>query len=120
MPFLTQRLSRLGIRPIRWRPFATISDVNRDDAGQNLTEKIVQRYAVDLAPGKIVRSGDYVSIRPEHCMSHDNCMSINSLNANSSLACGHEVPMFLWKGLIVVPGSWVSEQRKSSITDKSS
>lgn len=39
---------------------------------QNLTEKIVQKYAVGLAPGKKVKSGDYVSIEPSHCMSHDN------------------------------------------------
>ena len=56
-----------------WRQFASLSDTVREDTGQNLTEKIVQRYAVDLPPGKIVRSGDYVSIKPEHCMSHDNC-----------------------------------------------
>lgn len=37
-----------------------------------MTEKIVQKYAVGLAPGKKVQSGDYVSIRPSHCMSHDN------------------------------------------------
>ena len=46
------------------------------DTGQNLTEKIVQQYAVDLPSGKIVRSGDYVSIKPQHCMSHDNCASL--------------------------------------------
>lgn len=40
--------------------------------GQNLTEKIVQKYAVNLPKGKIVHSGDYVSIKPTHCMSHDN------------------------------------------------
>lgn len=39
---------------------------------QNLTEKIVQQYAVGLPAGKAVRSGDYVSIRPHHCMTHDN------------------------------------------------
>ncbi|KAI5803100.1 hypothetical protein EDC01DRAFT_645783 [Geopyxis carbonaria] len=39
---------------------------------QNLTEKIVQRFSVGLAPGKTVRSGDYVSIQPHHCMTHDN------------------------------------------------
>lgn len=39
---------------------------------QNLTEKIVQRYAVGLPAGKAVRSGDYVSIKPHHCMTHDN------------------------------------------------
>ncbi|KAH3677637.1 hypothetical protein WICMUC_001740 [Wickerhamomyces mucosus] len=41
-------------------------------AGQNLTEKIVQKYAVGLPSNKIVKSGDYVSIKPAHCMSHDN------------------------------------------------
>lgn len=40
--------------------------------GQNLTEKIVQSYAVNLPEGKVVHSGDYVSIKPAHCMSHDN------------------------------------------------
>lgn len=40
--------------------------------GQNLTEKIVQKYAVGLPEGKHVKSGDYVSIKPAHCMSHDN------------------------------------------------
>lgn len=44
--------------------------------GQNLTEKIVQKYAVGLAPGKKVFSGDYVSIKPAHCMSHDNSWPI--------------------------------------------
>lgn len=40
--------------------------------GQNLTEKIVQSYAVNLPEGKKVHFGDYVSIQPAHCMSHDN------------------------------------------------
>jgi homoaconitate hydratase len=39
--------------------------------GQNLTEKIVQKYS-KLPPGKKVFSGDYVTIKPAHCMSHDN------------------------------------------------
>lgn len=39
---------------------------------QTLTEKIVQKYAVGLAQGKFVRSGDYVTISPHHCMTHDN------------------------------------------------
>lgn len=50
------------------RSFST----NRGLYAQNLTEKIVQKYAVGLAPGKEVKSGDYVSIQPSHCMSHDN------------------------------------------------
>ena len=39
-------------------------------AAQNLTEKIVQRYAVGQRG--VVRSGQYVSISPQHVMSHDN------------------------------------------------
>ena len=41
-------------------------------APQTLTEKIVQRYSVGLAKDKIVKSGDYVTISPHRCMTHDN------------------------------------------------
>lgn len=41
-------------------------------APQTLTEKIVQRYSVGLAPGKKVKAGDYVTLSPHHCMTHDN------------------------------------------------
>ncbi|KPM44278.1 Homoaconitase, mitochondrial [Neonectria ditissima] len=36
---------------------------------------IVQRYAVDTK-GKLVRSGDYISLEPERSMSHDNSHAI--------------------------------------------
>jgi len=39
---------------------------------QNLIEKIAQNYAIDLPSGQIVHSGDYISIRPSHVMTHDN------------------------------------------------
>ena len=39
---------------------------------QTLTEKIVQKYAVGLSKDKFVKSGDYVTISPHHCMTHDN------------------------------------------------
>ncbi|KAK3685119.1 hypothetical protein B0T22DRAFT_464986 [Podospora appendiculata] len=39
---------------------------------QTLTEKIVQRYSVGLAPGKKVKAGDYLTLAPHHCMTHDN------------------------------------------------
>ncbi|CAO3650596.1 unnamed protein product [Cunninghamella blakesleeana] len=39
---------------------------------QNLIEKIVQKYALDLPEGQLVKSGDYVSIRPHHVLTHDN------------------------------------------------
>lgn len=37
-----------------------------------MIEKIVQRHTVDLPVGKVVKAGDYVMIRPEHVMTHDN------------------------------------------------
>ncbi|KAJ3111459.1 mitochondrial Homoaconitase [Phlyctochytrium bullatum] len=39
---------------------------------QNLVERIVQKYSVGLPTGHIVRQGDFVSIAPEHVMTHDN------------------------------------------------
>ena len=32
----------------------------------------MQRYSQGLAPGKIVKAGDYVTLSPHHCMTHDN------------------------------------------------
>ncbi|ANB12111.1 homoaconitate hydratase LYS4 [Sugiyamaella lignohabitans] len=54
------------------RNWGRLFSTSRFVSAQTLTEKIVQKYAVGIAPGKEVRSGDYVSIRPSHCMSHDN------------------------------------------------
>ncbi|KAJ7284652.1 hypothetical protein C8J57DRAFT_1461873 [Mycena rebaudengoi] len=39
---------------------------------QTIIEKVVQKYAVGLPPGRAVKAGDYVMIRPEHVMTHDN------------------------------------------------
>ncbi|KAL3479440.1 hypothetical protein BJX99DRAFT_222117 [Aspergillus californicus] len=39
---------------------------------QTLTEKIVQQYSVGLPEGKFVKAGDYVTISPHRCMTHDN------------------------------------------------
>nr|MBN2277418.1 homoaconitase [candidate division Zixibacteria bacterium] len=41
-------------------------------AGQNLIEKIARKHAVGLEPNHIVHSGDYLSIKPGHVMTHDN------------------------------------------------
>ncbi len=41
-------------------------------SGQNLVEKIAQRFAVGLESDHIVKAGDYLSIRPAHVMTHDN------------------------------------------------
>jgi homoaconitate hydratase len=39
---------------------------------QTLIEKIAQKFAVGLSNDHIVKSGDYISIRPAHVMTHDN------------------------------------------------
>ncbi len=39
---------------------------------QNLVEKIVQKYAIGLNSEQKVQSGDYVTIQPEHILTHDN------------------------------------------------
>lgn len=49
------------------RSYASISRVP-----QTIIEKVVQKYAVGLPEGKTVKAGDYVMIRPEHVMTHDN------------------------------------------------
>lgn len=41
-----------------------------------MTEKIVQRYAVGLPEGKLVRSGDYIDLDPERCLTHDNSFPV--------------------------------------------
>src|ERR1700747_2693544 len=40
--------------------------------GLTLVEKIAARHADGLKPGSIVRSGDFISIRPRSVMTHDN------------------------------------------------
>src|SRR6266850_1587773 len=42
------------------------------DMGLTLVEKIAARHADGLPAGKVVRAGDFVSIRPRHVMTHDN------------------------------------------------
>jgi homoaconitate hydratase len=40
--------------------------------GLTLVEKIAGRHADGLGPGTLVHSGDFISIRPLHVMTHDN------------------------------------------------
>jgi homoaconitate hydratase len=40
--------------------------------GLTLVEKIAARHADGVPPNTVVRSGDFVSIRPRHVMTHDN------------------------------------------------
>jgi len=44
--------------------------------GQTIVEKIATRHAVGLAAGLKVHSGDYITIRPKHIMTHDNTGAI--------------------------------------------
>lgn len=44
--------------------------------GLTLVEKIAARHADGLRPGTAVRSGDFVSIRPRHVMTHDNTAAV--------------------------------------------
>jgi len=53
---------------------------------QTVIEKIVQKYAVGLPAGKQVKAGDYVMIRPEHIMTHDNTGPVISKFVISFLA----------------------------------
>ena len=39
---------------------------------QTLIEKIAQAHALDLAPDQEVHSGDFLTVRPAHVMTHDN------------------------------------------------
>ncbi|RHZ87730.1 hypothetical protein Glove_30g81 [Diversispora epigaea] len=63
---------------------------------QNLIEKIVQKYAVDLLPGQKVKSGDFVTIQPEHVMTHDNTAVVMSKfkNIGAKSIKFHKQPVF--------------------------
>ncbi|MCB0283203.1 MAG: homoaconitase [Calditrichaeota bacterium] len=43
---------------------------------QNLVEKITQKYCLDLDENQKVYSGDFVTIRPAHVMTHDNTSAV--------------------------------------------
>ncbi|KAJ3524137.1 hypothetical protein NM688_g8613 [Phlebia brevispora] len=64
------------LRSLQWasltfaRRFATSAE--RPRVPQTVIEKVVQKYAVGLPDGKVVKAGDYVMIRPQHVMTHDN------------------------------------------------
>src|SRR5262245_51920020 len=44
---------------------------------QTLTEKIIQKYSVGLPKGKFVKSGDFVTVSPHRCMTHDNSYPVS-------------------------------------------
>lgn len=59
---------------------------------QTYIEKIVQKYAVDLPLGKVVRAGDYVMIRPYRVMTHDNTAAVISKYAMLQNSLGAHAP----------------------------
>ncbi|CAG8567343.1 8140_t:CDS:2 [Dentiscutata erythropus] len=60
------------------RPFINRRFYASEVRKQNLIEKIVQKYAQDLSPGQKVKSGDFVTIQPEHVMTHDNTAAVRT------------------------------------------
>lgn len=57
--------------------------------GQTLVEKIAQRHAVRLAPGQVVRAGDFVTVSPAFVMTHDNTAAVmDKYGLNQHLRCG--------------------------------
>ena len=43
---------------------------------QTVIEKIVQAHAVGLDAGQEVHAGDYVTLVPDHVMTHDNTSAV--------------------------------------------
>ncbi|KAE9400891.1 aconitase iron-sulfur domain-containing protein [Gymnopus androsaceus JB14] len=62
-------VARSGVASLKCRHLSTTPP-------QTVIEKVVQRYTVGLNPGQTVLAGDYVMIRPEHVMTHDNTMPV--------------------------------------------
>ena len=44
--------------------------------GQTVTEKIVERHLADGPPARPIRAGDFVALRPDHVMTHDNTAAV--------------------------------------------
>jgi len=75
---------------------------SRSPAALTLVEKLAGRFAEGLPPGRPVRQGDFVMIRPRHVMTHDNT--------------GAVIPKFkeIWKKVEAAGGS---RARPGSIHD---
>jgi len=53
---------------------------------QNRIEKIAQAHAVGLAPDHVVHSGDFLTVRPAHVMTHDNTSPVMEKFASIGVA----------------------------------
>lgn len=68
---LWSTVAKRSTTPFQHRHLATAVH-GQPRAPQTVIEKVVQKYAVGLAPQRTVRAVDYVMIRPQHVMTHDN------------------------------------------------
>lgn len=109
---LSPFLKRVRPHPCSYpRLFATVSSIP-----QTIIEKVVQKYAVDLPDGKVVKAGDYVMIRPEHVMTHDNTGPVISKYVSPSSR-----PPLLLTLHLSIPGSSPSAlQRSQTLSNLSS
>ncbi|KAJ3863740.1 homoaconitase [Lentinula novae-zelandiae] len=70
---LTKNQSSSNVTASTSRTYATsITYGTSSKSPQTVIEKVVERYTVGLPRGHTVQAGDYVMIRPEHVMTHDN------------------------------------------------
>ncbi|KAK9767382.1 mitochondrial Homoaconitase [Basidiobolus ranarum] len=70
---LTRPVFRHGLTREHLRCLSTATSYS-----QNLVEKITQKYSLELPEGYKVKSGDFVSIQPEHVLTHDNTGAVMS------------------------------------------
>jgi homoaconitate hydratase len=58
--------------------------------GQTVVEKITERHLADGPPSRPVRTGDFVSIRPRHVMTHDNSSAVMAKFKGLGIARVHD------------------------------
>ena len=64
---------RIHVRQGTWTARRNLATISKSQTiPQTVIEKVVQKYAVDQPECKVVKAGDYVMIKPEHVMTHDN------------------------------------------------
>jgi homoaconitate hydratase len=83
--FLNEYLADLKLFLWTNHPFMTIFPLSHSTAfltkgmeimAQTVIEKIVQSHAVGLNPNQVVHCGDYVTLVPDHVMTHDNTSAV--------------------------------------------
>jgi homoaconitate hydratase len=75
-PIFFKPTQKFLINSTRYKSFIYHYRFFATETNQTLIEKIVQKYALNLSPGSIVKGGDFVTIQPEHVMTHDNTAAV--------------------------------------------